>query len=168
VTARDATGVEVDVAAIRAREAAATPGPWLAHDGNLDYDPRPFWVISQETEQEDSVAEVHVGFREDAEFIAHARTDIPALLADRDRLAAELEQMRYERRLLGFSRRLLDECAEHPGLGSTIRRDAADLAQRIVDEIGHPVTDEDALGPDLRAENARVAAELEEGSKPTK
>ena len=29
----------------------------------------------------------------DAEFIAHARTDIPALLADRDRLAARVREL---------------------------------------------------------------------------
>lgn len=79
----------LDLDAVRARADAATDGPWFAHDGNLDYDPRPFWVVSQEDAQDDSVAEVHVGCREDAEFIAHAREDVPALLAELARVTGE-------------------------------------------------------------------------------
>lgn len=37
--------------------------------------------------------------------------------------------------------------------------EAEDIAQRIVDEIGHPVTDEPALGPSYRAEIDRLRAE---------
>ncbi len=73
--------------------------------------------------------------------------DVPALLA-------EVEQLRYERRLLGFARMVLDRQAEYPNLHQVDRdglaAEAADVAQRIVDEIGHPVTDEPALGPSFR------------------
>lgn len=63
-----------------------------------------------------------------------------------------------QRRLLSISRMVFD----HIAAGRPITRDeAADLAQRIVDEIGHSVTDEPALGPNFRVEidqlNATIA-----------
>jgi len=39
------------------------------------------------------------------------------------------------------------------------RAEAEDLAQRIVDEIGHPATDEPALGPTYREQIAALQAE---------
>jgi len=62
-----------------------------------------------------------------------------------------------QRRLLAISRMVFDGIAE----GRPFTRDeAADLAQRIVDEIGHSVTDEPALGPSFRAEIERLRAEM--------
>lgn len=71
----------LDVEAIKAREAAATKGPWWQGPhyrcdvdspvGNV----RSFAVFTEQAER-------------DAEFIAHARTDIPALLAEINRLRA--------------------------------------------------------------------------------
>jgi len=74
---------------IRERADAATPGPWATalevdHDGQ-------YWVV---TPPDGSVlfSVCKVGHKgepkteEDAEFIAHARTDIPALLAHIDAL----------------------------------------------------------------------------------
>ena len=68
---------------IKARAEAATPGPWLVHphesaEGQLVVD-----------EHYDNVAECYVP--EDATFIAHAREDIPYLLAEVERLRAALE-----------------------------------------------------------------------------
>ncbi len=58
-----------------------------------------------------------------------------------------------QRRLLAISRMVFDGIAEgHP----FTRDEAADLAQRIVDEIGHSVTDEPALGPSFRVEIERL------------
>jgi uncharacterized protein (DUF1778 family) len=58
-----------------------------------------------------------------------------------------------QRRLLAISRMVFDRHAE----GDTLSRDdAADLAQRIVDEIGHSVTEEPALGPSFRVEIRRL------------
>lgn len=78
-----------------------------------------------------------------------------ALCADieneRDELAVENEQLRYERHLLGVARMTLDlVAAGGPERWDEVRRQAEDVAQRIVDEIGHPVTDEPALGPSMR------------------
>lgn len=78
---------------IRERADAATPGPWkVAWDGENDPDGAwsaewP-WLIRQDIYPGKSVAnlaEVEAS-TEDAEFIAHARTDIPALLAHIDAL----------------------------------------------------------------------------------
>jgi hypothetical protein len=76
-------------------------------------------------------------------------------------LVEQRDQLRYERHLLGVARMTLDlVAAGDPTRWDHARAQAEDVAQRIVDEIGHPVTDEPALGPELRAENARLTAEL--------
>lgn len=77
----------------------------------------------------------------------------------RDNAYAEREQLRYERRLLGAARLTLDLVAagDHSRWPQA-RREAQDLAQRLVDEIGHPVTDEDALGPTYREQLAHAEA----------
>lgn len=75
------------LAAIQAREAAATPGPWAIEWDEDDVTDTPFPV---------SLGPIgyleHRGKREqaDAEFIAAARADVPALLAEVHRLRAEL------------------------------------------------------------------------------
>lgn len=84
--------------------------------------------------------------------------DEPALMARIKKLEGDVEQLRYERRLLGFARRVLDMIAD-PECRYTrqeIEPGAADVAQRIVDEIGHPATEEDALGPSFRDQLFRV------------
>lgn len=93
-----------ELAAIRARTEAATPGPWDAvklydvtdttyiegcdfgFNGDINVEVEragleyPEWVmIGPESPQQ---KQIHA----DAEFIAHARTDIPALLAEVERL----------------------------------------------------------------------------------
>jgi hypothetical protein len=59
---------------IKAREQAATPGPW--EDAVTDV-----WLGDRH------IAEVYAGL--DADFIAHARTDIPELIAEVEWLTAE-------------------------------------------------------------------------------
>lgn len=84
------------------------------------------------------------------------------LLAHIKVLTDELAQLRYERRLLGACRRHLDEIADPEGrYTADAIRTAGDLAQRIVDEIGHPVTDEPALGPEFRERIAELERDLE-------
>ncbi len=80
---------------IAARAEAATAGPWTANE---------------EKSSSYSVYKVPVAYgnaitgwgrvlqsREDATFIAHARTDIPRLLAHIDQQQAEIERLRQER-----------------------------------------------------------------------
>lgn len=77
---------------------------------------------------------------------------------------AEVEQLRYERRLLGVARMTLDlVAAGDPTRWDHARAQAEDVAQRIVDEIGHPVTDEPALGPELRAQLADANERADQG-----
>ena len=73
---------------------------------------------------------------------------------------AEVEQLTNLTRLLGPARRVLDRCAEDAS--SDARAEAATMAQRIVDWIGHSVTDEPARAADLRAEAERLRGLLRE------
>lgn len=64
---------------IKAREQAATPGPWefYCYGRYEDHDEAVF---------ENPIDEYEISVKEDAAFIAHARTDIPALAAEIERL----------------------------------------------------------------------------------
>lgn len=74
-----------ELQAIKARAAAATPGPWSVNNTDpdvvLDSDGR---FVGRADEDAD------------AEFIAHARTDVPALIAEVERLR-ELCAKAYDR-----------------------------------------------------------------------
>ncbi len=103
-----ATGAEpLDLDGIKKREAAATKGPWRSmqagnstmEDGLLDHIAEveglqrhwnPGWLGWQ------SARNYFKSFfrQRDAEFIAHARQDIPALVAEVSRLRAEQERLR--------------------------------------------------------------------------
>jgi glutathione S-transferase len=129
---------DADLEAIHKRCAAATPGPWLV-DG--DYLPAsiyasdsPDWKVRHQfrvvgmTDYEDG----GVVCREDAEFIAAARSDIPALLAEVDRLRAERDAAQFA------VRELLDARGEI----ARLRGELADLAAGHEDAMRH------ALGVD--------------------
>lgn len=68
---------------IRAREQAATPGKWY-EDG---------WALWDD--ESDEYVALH-DTSADAQFIAHAREDIPYLLSEVDRLTSEIEQYRQQ------------------------------------------------------------------------
>ena len=75
---------------IRARAEAATPGPWAAERED-DYE----WIVVGGTYEPDCRYVIaDCGFdspQSNATFIAHAREDIPYLLAEVERLRAALE-----------------------------------------------------------------------------
>ena len=73
--------------AIQAREAKATAGPW-AIDGPAQCGPGDTLTVYP-VEDGGALAYVQPSW-EDAEFIAHARQDVPALLAEVERLRARL------------------------------------------------------------------------------
>ena len=73
---------------IRRRVTAATRGPWCHWSG---WDQRDNCVKSDSREDMHTVADV-IPEADDAQFIAHARRDIPALLAEVERLRAALDQ----------------------------------------------------------------------------
>ncbi|MFD6240573.1 hypothetical protein ACFWFV_13775 [Streptomyces diastaticus] len=76
------------LAEIAARIKAATAGPWCTDGAEIyqgdEYSWDAFWV------GETCRADEADGGTVDAAFIAHARTDVPALLAEVERLRAEL------------------------------------------------------------------------------
>lgn len=71
----------LDLDAIRARVADASKGPWTCGADGLVWAPRLGDPVSSSE------------LIEDAKFIAHARTDVPALLAEVERLTGELATM---------------------------------------------------------------------------
>jgi len=88
-------GLDRSLAAIRARAAAATPGPWRAlGTGRAGGD---HWYVCDENQSLASIA-CNDGENEDqrepdAVFIARAREDVPALLDEVDRLRAALAEV---------------------------------------------------------------------------
>jgi len=82
----------VDLDAIRARAEAATPGPWNATGSSHDDDGL-VTLFSDDVDADDPVAIVAPS---DAEFIAHARVDISALLAEVERLRLSESEIRRE------------------------------------------------------------------------
>ena len=72
---------------IREREAAATPGPWRREDDRQR--------LERFVTNEPGTLDINMGYlgnnnQADTEFVAHSRRDIPALLAEIDRLRAQL------------------------------------------------------------------------------
>lgn len=85
---------ESELAEIERREQAATPGPWR-HSGNYitpPYSPDYRYKITQLGGTKESpglIARNDARLIPDVQFIAHAREDIPKLLAEVRRLQAE-------------------------------------------------------------------------------
>jgi hypothetical protein len=84
-----------ELAEIRARAEAATPGPWVRYSRDFR-DARSHSVVGP-----GHAVRAFTGYgprggtaQTDAEFIAHARTDVPALLAEVERLTAENDRLR--------------------------------------------------------------------------
>jgi signal transduction histidine kinase len=76
-----------------------------------------------------------------------------------DRRDEEIKRLTYERRLLYVARMVLDRVSVAATFEQA-RDEAGDVAQRIVDEIGHSVTDEPALGPSFRTEIEQLQAAI--------
>ena len=123
------TDLPPDIAAIKARADAATPGPW--HDEHTD----PWgcvlsgdygWIAPRGWPQYDVDTEQG---KADAEFIAHARTDVPALLAALD--AAQQREAEFHATLAadGF---VAVTTAEHDEL-ERLRAQVADMQATLVE-----------------------------------
>lgn len=89
-----AGGDGLDLGAIEARAAAATPGPWEA-DHNTPFSDELVGIFATDqkryvlrVEDQCMVDDDQIARTPDAEFIAHARTDVPALVAEVRRLSA--------------------------------------------------------------------------------
>ncbi len=99
---------DLDLDAIRARADAATPGPWDCERPNQAY--RIYELSSQSPQGlNETLAEIS-GYNasDDSEFIAHAREDVPALVAEVDRLRGIVSDIL---RVLSWEP---DPCPVHP------------------------------------------------------
>jgi hypothetical protein len=88
----------MDLDAIEARAKAATPGPWSYRKNRYRENS---WVISRDAPAGRSMRVIHyVNDPEDDQehvdgvFVAHAREDIPALIAQLRRLSEDIEALR--------------------------------------------------------------------------
>ena len=120
----------LDLPAIRARAEAATPGPWF-HNEHLSADDymTPYYFIGTGTS---AMAATDVGSADlspDSEFIAHARTDIPALLAEVERLSRNLEAASAECCDLSAYRQLVRE--EHPAEVAALTAEVERLREQL-------------------------------------
>ncbi len=123
---------DLNLEAIKARAEAATPGPWAVPVANVFRvvcpgaehhnppmglcPPYPWRVIAEPSVYDPSAA--------DAEFIAHARTDVPALVA-------EVERLR------GAANWLLEQVGrDGPDRGAAVAQ-----LRRLVPERGHTAAD---------------------------
>ena len=86
----------LDRAAARARCEAATEGPWITDDEHSYHDPA--FVYPAVALYTDAICTMHMSsapnWREDRDFIAHARQDLPAALDELDVKDAEIERLR--------------------------------------------------------------------------
>lgn len=89
---------EKRLAEIREREAKATKGPWLWDGDVTSYDEENDapWLVS-EGEKQILTGGIKATSKADVDFIAHARTDIPFLLAQLEAARREVEKL--EKRL---------------------------------------------------------------------
>jgi hypothetical protein len=108
----------LDLNAIRQRAEAADVGPWFYEDGNIytktEIAPGCPGLISEFV------------YRDEAEFIAHARQDVPALLTEVERLRKELQAERDSM--------LLDVIEE--AFGQRLDRNAEKYVQILRDKFG--------------------------------
>jgi hypothetical protein len=82
---------EDELAAIRERAERATPGPWEAKIFDIT-------AYDSELGRKVNLFEAYTDNHEDnCQFVAHAREDMPALLAELDRLRAEVERLKSQR-----------------------------------------------------------------------
>ena len=75
---------------IKARAEAATPAPWYWEDDILCA-PEPYYVVLKPFYDDNTGKVSTCIFDNDKEFIAHAREDIPALIAENERLQKQLD-----------------------------------------------------------------------------
>jgi hypothetical protein len=151
---------------IEARTNAATEGPWRSVcDGVSDY----HWIKGGNLYRDGITVDIH----EDAEFIAHAREDIPALVVELRRLRTENEELRIENEdtateLSNLSEgnvQLFDEQA------ATIRALQAKIDAALVEVESTDLESSEALQEDLasrvRAALTGEATEQKEALEPT-
>lgn len=139
----------VDLEPIKAREAAATKGPWW---------PGPHYKADVESDRGTIRANCWSAPQAiaDAAFIAHARTDIPALIAEVEALRSKSLQPEAGDvgELLRFIERECHQVSVNNGWG---QGRAKGLADRILEALRSASLRETAPADDLRAEITTLA-----------
>ena len=104
------------IAEITARCEAATPGPWYAKENWLIGG---FSITTKDAYPHDErVPEIAtMASKENAEFIAHSRSDIPYLLSEVKRLTAENERLREAISKYCHNDCYRDSCEGNEGVG---------------------------------------------------
>lgn len=77
-----------DLAAMKARAAAATPGPWV-YSGGSPEDPTVGYVVHHRTLRWEEFGQGDAYTMQDAAFLAAAREDVPRLVGEVERLQQE-------------------------------------------------------------------------------
>lgn len=74
---------------IKQRSKSARPGPWKSYIEGRDHESGSnFIMVGEGASRSEDDIELHGATDEDQDFIAHAREDIPALIAEIERLKA--------------------------------------------------------------------------------
>lgn len=85
---------EMELEQIRQRLRAASPGPWCHREGFIETCTDPSVLLSVTMKRSEAGLSALPSW-ENAEFIAHARTDVPRLLAEIERLRGILAQSAF-------------------------------------------------------------------------
>lgn len=117
---------DADLAAMKEREAAATPGPWRLRDLAAEA-----WSVNSP----EGLIETFYGNKPNAEFIAHAREDVPALVAEVEALRAD-----NERKTQALVRTVAHE-AELVALLDPDNDEAVEIVERVVPVYAYQARD---------------------------
>ena len=83
---------ELNLEEIEARANSASEGPWKTVTARYGYDMKDSWAVEPDGPSVHNVAHITLG-ELDAKFIAHAREDVPALIAEVRRLRTQIERV---------------------------------------------------------------------------
>jgi hypothetical protein len=81
---------EADLEAIEARCAGSTPAPWRSYVEGRDHTSGSSFIMTGPADQRGDDIELLGATIADQDFIAHARQDVPSLIAEIRRLRAQL------------------------------------------------------------------------------
>ena len=88
----------LDLEPIKARLAKAAPAPWTVDNRSIDGLDDPYLGFDIDGLEQSYMGRGMLAFRGDAEFVAHARTDIPALIAEVELLRGLVSEEAYDAR----------------------------------------------------------------------
>lgn len=125
---------------IKAREQAATKGPWNWKNDVL-LAPEPSYLVLKPFLEESNDEPTVCIFPNDKDFIAHARTDIPALIAEVKSLNQELKSAREIEEHKATRIIALEKIIEKRESKISMLKKALELACNYVDSESQPDTD---------------------------